>query len=85
MRPIRLFYGDDVQDHTTGKVILREAYSTVSLWRRKDPIEMGSGATVIGHNTYWKDYQRRRVRTRDGRVVAEARISTRSQGAAGEL
>jgi asparagine synthase (glutamine-hydrolysing) len=56
VRPIRLFYGEETQDHTTGKVILREAYETVSSWRRKDPIEMGSGATVIGHDTYWRDY-----------------------------
>lgn len=56
VRPIRLFYGEDTQDHITGKVILREAYETVSSWRRKDPIEMGSGATVIGHDPYWKDY-----------------------------
>ena len=50
IRPIRLFYGEETQDHITGKVILREAYETVSSWRRKDPIEMGSGATVIGHD-----------------------------------
>ena len=56
VRPIRLLYGDDTQDHTTGKIILREAYQTVSSWRRKDPIEVGSGATVIGHDHYWKNY-----------------------------
>ncbi|KAL3791740.1 hypothetical protein HJC23_007507 [Cyclotella cryptica] len=55
-RPIRLFYGEDTQDHTTGKIILREAYETVSSWRRKDPIEVGSGATVIGHDAYWKNH-----------------------------
>jgi asparagine synthase (glutamine-hydrolysing) len=54
-RPIRLFYGADTTDHTTGKVILREAYETVSSWRRKDPIEVGSGVTIIGHDPYWKD------------------------------
>ncbi|KAL7474699.1 hypothetical protein ACHAW6_000660 [Cyclotella cf. meneghiniana] len=55
VRPIRLLYGEDTQDHTTGKIILREAYETVSSWRRKDPIEVGSGATVIGHDHYWKN------------------------------
>lgn len=47
-RPIRLYHGGDRQDHESGKLILREAYDTVSSWRRKDPIEVGSGATVIG-------------------------------------
>lgn len=54
-RPIRLVHGGEFKDHTTGKVILREAYETVSSWRRKDPIEVGSGVTVIGHDPYWKD------------------------------
>ncbi|KAL9190390.1 hypothetical protein ACHAXT_007601 [Thalassiosira profunda] len=54
-RPIRLVYGGEYIDHITGKVILREAYDTVSSWRRKDPIEVGSGVTVIGHDPYWKD------------------------------
>mmetsp|Transcript_3420 Transcript_3420/g.5270 ORF Transcript_3420/g.5270 Transcript_3420/m.5270 type:complete len:344 (-) Transcript_3420:114-1145(-) len=54
-RPIRLFYGGEIIDHQTGKIVLREAYETVSSWRRKDPIEVGSGVTVIGHDSYWKD------------------------------
>ncbi|KAL7510348.1 hypothetical protein ACHAXN_011995 [Cyclotella atomus] len=56
VRQIRLLYGEERAEHITGKVILREAYETVSSWRRKDPIEVGSGATVIGHDSYWKDY-----------------------------
>mmetsp|Transcript_37617 Transcript_37617/g.80273 ORF Transcript_37617/g.80273 Transcript_37617/m.80273 type:complete len:368 (-) Transcript_37617:40-1143(-) len=54
-RPIRLLYGGEFQNHTTGKLILRQAYETVSSWRRKDPIEVGSGVTVIGHDAYWED------------------------------
>jgi len=54
-RPIRLVHGGDAEDRVTGKIVLREAYATVSSWRRKDPIEVGSGATVIGHDAYWKD------------------------------
>lgn len=54
-RPIRLLYGGEVSDLETGKIILREAYDTVSSWRRKDPIEVGSGVTVIGHDPYWRD------------------------------
>mmetsp|Transcript_33527 Transcript_33527/g.67677 ORF Transcript_33527/g.67677 Transcript_33527/m.67677 type:complete len:358 (+) Transcript_33527:885-1958(+) len=54
-RPIQLVYGGEFKDHMTGKLILREAYDTVSSWRRKDPIEVGSGITVIGHDIYWKD------------------------------
>merc|ERR1719203_1366823 len=38
-----------------GKMILREAYDTVSSWRRKDPIEVGSGATIIGKDLFWND------------------------------
>jgi asparagine synthase (glutamine-hydrolysing) len=54
-RPIRLVYGGEYKDSTTGKIILREAYDTVSSWRRKDPIEVGSGVTVIGKDPYWQD------------------------------
>jgi asparagine synthase (glutamine-hydrolysing) len=55
VRPIRLLFGGKYEDHVTGKLILREAYDTVSSWRRKDPIEVGSGATVIGHDAFWRD------------------------------
>jgi len=54
-RPIQLIYNGEYKNHITGKVILREAYNTTSSWRRKDPIEVGSGVTVIGHDEYWKD------------------------------
>jgi len=52
---IQLILGEPYQVHTTGKVLLREAFRTGSSWRRKDPIEVGSGATVIGKDPYWKD------------------------------
>ena len=55
VRPIRLFYGGEYKDHETGKVILRLAYETVSSWRRKDPIEVGSGATIIGKDEFWSE------------------------------
>ena len=54
-RPIRLFYGGEYVELEQGKLILREAYDTVSSWRRKDPIEVGSGATIIGRNPFWND------------------------------
>ena len=41
--------------HEQGKIILREAYKTVSSWWRKDPIKAGSGATVIGKKPFWND------------------------------
>jgi len=53
VRPIRLLYGGEFEKNTTGKIILREAYNTVSSWRRKDPIEVGSGITVIKNDYYW--------------------------------
>ncbi|VEU35429.1 unnamed protein product [Pseudo-nitzschia multistriata] len=52
---IQLLLGEPYAVHTTGKVLLREAFRTGSSWRRKDPIEKGSGATVIGHDEYWGD------------------------------
>mmetsp|Transcript_37103 Transcript_37103/g.68126 ORF Transcript_37103/g.68126 Transcript_37103/m.68126 type:complete len:367 (-) Transcript_37103:50-1150(-) len=55
VRPIRLFYGGPFKDHETGKLILREAYDTVSSWRRKDPIEVGSGVTIIGKDPFWSE------------------------------
>lgn len=54
-RPIRLFYGAELNDLETGKIVLREAYQTVSSFRRKDPIEVGSGVTVIGNDPYWNE------------------------------
>ena len=50
---IQLVLGQPYQVHTTGKVLLREAFRTGSSWRRKDPIEVGSGATVLGRDDYW--------------------------------
>mmetsp|Transcript_23924 Transcript_23924/g.50413 ORF Transcript_23924/g.50413 Transcript_23924/m.50413 type:complete len:388 (-) Transcript_23924:214-1377(-) len=55
VRDIRLMYGGKRMEHVTGKVILREAYDTVASWRRKDPIEVGSGVAIVGHDSYWKD------------------------------
>lgn len=56
IRPIRLVHGGASLDHVTGKLLLRHAYDTVASWRRKDPIEVGSGITIIGHDEYWKDH-----------------------------
>jgi len=54
-RPIRLVLGGEAIEHQTGKLVLREAYETLASWRRKDPIEVGSGITVIGHDPFWAD------------------------------
>jgi asparagine synthase (glutamine-hydrolysing) len=53
-RPIQLVYGGQAVEHMTGKMLLRQAYETVASWRRKDPIEVGSGITIIGKDEYWK-------------------------------
>ena len=50
---IQLLLGQPYARSTTGKVLLREAFVTGSSWRRKDPIEVGSGATRIKNDTYW--------------------------------
>lgn len=54
-RPIRLVLNGEAIEHETGKLVLREAYDTISSWRRKDPIEVGSGITVIGHDAFWSE------------------------------
>ena len=73
IRPIQLYYGGERRDHETGKLILREAYDTVSSWRRKDPIEVGSGAAVVGRDAFWSD------RVSDEEFEAEAK-SLRERG-----
>ena len=54
-RPIHLTLGGERVAHACGKVVLREAYDTIASWRRKDPIEVGSGVTVISHDAYWAE------------------------------
>lgn len=54
-RPIRLVLGGETTEHETGKLVLREAFDTISSWRRKDPIEVGSGITIIGHDDFWSE------------------------------
>jgi asparagine synthase (glutamine-hydrolysing) len=53
-RSIQLTFSSAKIPHLTGKLLLRQAYNTVASWRRKDPIEVGSGVTVIGHDDFWK-------------------------------
>jgi asparagine synthetase B (glutamine-hydrolysing) len=53
---IQLLLGGPYAVHTTGKFLLRQSFRTGSSWRRKDPIEKGSGATVIGHDEYWTEH-----------------------------
>jgi len=54
-RPIKLTLHGEALEHETGKIVLREAFETCASWRRKDPIEVGSGITVIGHDPFWAD------------------------------
>ena len=54
-RQIRLTLDGPTQLHMTGKIVLREAYDTPSSWRRKDPIEVGSGASCVAKDEFWKD------------------------------
>ena len=54
-RPIKLVMGGESIMHAVGKVVLREAFETCASWRRKDPIEVGSGATIISRDEYWAD------------------------------
>lgn len=55
VRMIKLSPGDEPKEHMTGKICLREAFeNNVSAWRRKDPIEIGSGATVLSDPKFWE-------------------------------
>lgn len=51
--PIAVEHGGPVVEHETGKMVLRRAYDTGSSWRRKDPIEVGSGVTIISEDPFW--------------------------------
>lgn len=52
-KPIKLLLHGESIMHKVGKVILREAFDTCASWRRKDPIELGSGACIISKDEYW--------------------------------
>ncbi|KAK3270708.1 hypothetical protein CYMTET_20909 [Cymbomonas tetramitiformis] len=62
------------QMHITGKVCLREAYpESFGAWRRKDPIEVGSGSTEMGK--YIKEQiSREEFESERERVAAEDHI-----------
>jgi len=54
-REISLSPDGPKQLHMTGKVCLREAFPySLSAWRRKDPIEVGSGSTELGRGYFKK-------------------------------
>eukprot|EP00127_Corallochytrium_limacisporum_P006424 Clim_evm14s227 gene=Clim_evmTU14s227 len=53
--------------HVTGKIPLREAFpKSPSRWRRKDPIELGSGSRVLSQAAYWDELVRRQDESTDG-------------------
>ena len=54
-RPIKLVLEGESIMHKVGKIVLREAFDTCASWRRKDPIEVGSGAAVIANNEFWSE------------------------------
>lgn len=55
-RLIELYPGYPREVHTTGKVCLREAFpDSLSAWRRKDPIEVGSGSTQLSKPEFWEN------------------------------
>lgn len=79
---IQLILGKPYQINTTGKVILREAFRTGSSWRRKDPIEKGSGATIIGHDDYWKTHHGlsdEEFQAEQERLQTEERVTIRTK------
>lgn len=55
-RLIELYPGYPRELHITGKVCLREAFpDSLSAWRRKDPIEVGSGSTQLSKPEFWEN------------------------------
>ena len=55
VRPIQLTLGGEAIEHQTGMLVLREAFETLASWRRKDPIDVGSGISVIGVDGFWAE------------------------------
>ena len=55
VRPIQLTLGGEAIEHQTGMLVLREAFATLASWRRKDPIDVGSGISVIGVDGFWAE------------------------------
>merc|ERR1711908_181387 len=55
VRPIQLTLGGEAVEHQTGMLVLREAFATLASWRRKDPIDVGSGISVIGVDGFWAE------------------------------
>ena len=55
MRPACATYAPPVRLPRHETLLLREAFETVASWRRKDPIEVGSGITVISTDAYWTE------------------------------
>ncbi|GMH45120.1 hypothetical protein BSKO_13077 [Bryopsis sp. KO-2023] len=54
-RPIELYPGYPRELHQTGKLCLREAFpESLAAWRRKDPIEVGSGSTLLSKPGFWE-------------------------------
>ena len=53
--PIRLTLEGDAIEHVAGKLPLRRAFDTVASWRRKDPIEVGSGVAVVSNDAFWSE------------------------------
>ena len=54
--PIELAPGEERIMHITGKLPLRRAFcdEALSAWRRKDPIEVGSGSTRLSQDDFWE-------------------------------
>ena len=54
-------------------------FDTVASWRRKDPIEVGSGVTVISKDPFWS------ARVSDETLAAEQAVSLRSCASCNDL
>lgn len=64
--------------HRTGKIPLREAFpESFSAWRRKDPIEVGSGSTELSTPTFWTDLIAADELESEKKLIAEDGITIR--------
>lgn len=73
--------GTALETHKTGKIPLREAFpESFSAWRRKDPIEIGSGSTELSRAGFWTEListaeleaEKQRIATDEGVTIRDS-------------
>ena len=72
--------GGERTTQTTGKLPLRRTFAdkALSAWRRKDPIEVGSGSTRLSQNEFWAEQvPADELAAEQERLLAEEKVTVR--------